>query len=85
MANDRTYDGSSFVWEHLLTLEFLWIGFIERKKDEQTLDEAAGLRTSSGVEGIYYLVYSNGESRVEATEENRPFTREVEKPEIVKS
>ena len=50
--------------EHLLILEFhLEVSFIERKKDERTLGkQAKGLRSSSG-EGIYYLVYSDGQSQ----------------------
>lgn len=48
------------------------VSFIERKKDEQTLDKQAKVLELPAVEGIYYLVYSNGEShKVEATEENR--------------
>ena len=50
----------------------LEVSFIERKKDEQTLDKQAKVLELPVVEGIYYLVYSNGEShKVEATEENR--------------
>ena len=50
----------------------LEVSFIERKKDEQTLDKQAKVLELPAVEGIYYLVYSNGEShKVEATEENR--------------
>ena len=55
----------------------LEVSFIERKKDEQTLDKQAKVLDISPVEGIYYLVYSNGEShKVEATEENRHTLRE---------
>ena len=55
----------------------LEVSFIERKKDEQTLDKQAKILELSTVEGIYYLVYSNGESqKVEATEENRRTLRE---------
>ena len=55
----------------------LEVSFIERKKDEQTLDKQAKVLELPVVEGIYYLVYSNGESRkVEATEENRRTLRE---------
>ena len=55
----------------------LEVSFIERKKDEQTLDKQAKLLELPVVEGIYYLVYSNGEShKVEATEENRRTLRE---------
>ena len=51
--------------------------FIERKKDEQTLGKQAKVLDIPPVEGIYYLVYSNGEShKVEATEENRRTLRE---------
>ncbi len=55
----------------------LEVSFIERKKDEQTLDKQAKVLELPAVEGIYYLVYSNGEShKVEATEENRRTLRE---------
>ena len=55
----------------------LEVSFIERKKDEQTLDKQAKILELSTVEGIYYLVYSNGESqKVEATEEDRQLLRE---------
>ena len=55
----------------------LEVSFIERKKDEQTLDKQAKILELPAVEGIYYLVYSNGEShKVEATEENRHTLRE---------
>ena len=55
----------------------LEVSFIERKKDEQTLDKQAKVLDLPVVEGIYYLVYSNGEShKVEATEENRRTLRE---------
>ena len=36
------------------------VSFIERKKDEQTLDKQAKVLELPAVEGIYYLVYSNG-------------------------
>ena len=50
----------------------LEVSFIERKKDEQTLSKQAKILDISPVEGVYYLVYSNGEShKMEATEENR--------------
>ena len=50
----------------------LEVSFIERKKDEQTLGKQAKVLDIPPVEGIYYLVYSNGEShKMEATEENR--------------
>ena len=55
----------------------LEVSFIERKKDEQTLDKQAKVLELPVVEGIYYLVYSNGEShKMEATEENRRTLRE---------
>ena len=55
----------------------LEVSFIERKKDAQTLDKQAKVLEITAVEGIYYLVYSNGEShKVEATEENRHTLRE---------
>ena len=55
----------------------LEVSFIERKKDEQTLDKQAKVLDLPAVEGIYYLVYSDGESHmVEATEENRRTLRE---------
>lgn len=53
------------------------VSFIERKKDEQTLDKQAKVLELPAVEGIYYLVYSNGESyKMEANEENRRTLRE---------
>ena len=55
----------------------LEVSFIERKKDERTLDQQAKVLEVPVVEGIYYLVYSDGESqRMEATEENRQILRE---------
>lgn len=55
----------------------LEVSFIERKKDEQTLDKQAKVLEVPVVEGIYYLAYSEGESqRMEATEENRQVLRE---------
>ena len=55
----------------------LEVSFIERKKDEQTLDKQAKVLDLPAVEGIYYLVYSNGEShKMEANEENRRTLRE---------
>ena len=55
----------------------LEVSFIERKKDEQTLDKQAKVLELPAVEGIYYLVYSGGESqKMEATEENRQVLRE---------
>ena len=54
----------------------LEVSFIERKKDEQTLDKQAKVLEIPVVEGIYYLVYSNWEShKMEATEENRQILR----------
>ena len=54
----------------------LEVSFIERKKDERTLGKQAKVLEVPVVEGIYYLVYSNGESqRMEATEENRRVLR----------
>ena len=55
----------------------LEVSFIERKKDERTLDKQAKALEVPVVEGIYYLAYSEGESqRMEATEENRQILRE---------
>ena len=55
----------------------LEVSFIERKKDERTLDKQAKALEVPVVEGIYYLAYSEGESqRMEATEENRQVLRE---------
>ena len=55
----------------------LEVSFIKRKKDEQTLGKQAKVLEIPVVEGIYYLVYSNGEShKMEATEENRRTLRE---------
>ena len=55
----------------------LEVSFIERKKDEQTLSKQAKILDIPPVEGVYYLVYSNGESyKMEATEENRRTLRE---------
>lgn len=50
----------------------LEVSFIERKKDEQTLGKQAKVLDIPTVKGIYYLVYSDGQSqRWEANEENR--------------
>ena len=50
----------------------LEVSFVERKKDEQTLDKQAKVLDIPTVKGIYYLVYSDGQSqRWEANEENR--------------
>ena len=54
----------------------LEVSFIERKKDEQTLGKQAKVLEIPPVEGIYYLVYSDGQSqRWEANEENRQILR----------
>ncbi|TPD56282.1 ribonuclease P [Streptococcus symci] len=48
------------------------VSFIERKKDEQTLEKQTKVLEVPVIEGIYYLVYSDGQSqRWEANEENR--------------
>ena len=50
----------------------LEVSFIERKKDEQTLEQQAKVLEVPVVEGIYYLAYSDGQSQWwEANEENR--------------
>ena len=55
----------------------LEVSFIERKKDEQTLEQQAKVLEVPVVEGIYYLTYSDGQcQRWEATEENRRTLRE---------
>lgn len=55
----------------------LEVSFIERKKNERTLGKQAKVLEVPVVDGIYYLVYSNGEShKMEATEENRQILRE---------
>ena len=55
----------------------LEVSFIERKKDERTLDKQAKVLEVPVVEGIYYLVYSDGESqKMEATDENRQILKE---------
>ena len=54
----------------------LEVSFIERKKDEQTLGKQAKVLEVPTVEGVYYLVYSDGQSqRWEANEENRQILR----------
>ena len=54
----------------------LEVSFIERKKDEQTIGKQAKVLEVPVVEGIYYLVYSDGQSqRWEANEENRQILR----------
>ena len=55
----------------------LEVSFIERKKDEQTLDKQAKILELPTVEGMYYLVYTDDQShKIEATEENRRTLRE---------
>ena len=54
----------------------LEVSFIERKKDEQTLDKQAKVLDIPTVKGIYYLAYSDGQSqRWDANEENRQILR----------
>lgn len=54
----------------------LEVSFIERKKDEQTLEKQTKVLEIPPVEGIYYLVYSDGQSqRWDANEENRQILR----------
>ena len=54
----------------------LEVSFIERKKDDQTLEKQAKVLEVPVVEGIYYLSYCDGQSqRWEATEENRQILR----------
>ena len=63
----------------------LEVSFIERKKDDKTLDKQAKVLEVPVAEGIYYLVYSNGEShKMEATEENRQSVREKLSPQEVR-
>lgn len=53
------------------------VSFIERKKDEQTLEKQAKILDIPTVKGIYYLAYSEGQSqRWEANEEKRRTLRE---------
>ena len=55
----------------------LEVSFIERKKDEQTLDKQSKILEIPVVEGMYYLAYTDDQSqKVEATEENRRTLRE---------
>ena len=55
----------------------LEVSFIERKKDEQTLNKQAKILEFPVVEGIYYLAYTDGQSqKVEANEENHRTLRE---------
>lgn len=50
----------------------LEVSFIERKKDEQTLEKQTKVLDIPTVKGIYYLAYSDGQSqRWDANEENR--------------
>lgn len=52
----------------------LEVSFIERKKDEQTLEKQTKVLDIPTVKGIYYLAYSDGQSqRWDANEENRQF------------
>jgi len=54
----------------------LGVSFIERKKDEQTLEKQTKVLEIPTVKGIYYLVNSDGQSqRWEANEENRQILR----------
>lgn len=54
----------------------LEVSFIERKKDEETLEQQAKVLEVPVVEGIYYLTYSDGQSqRWDANEENRQILR----------
>ena len=54
----------------------LEVSFIERKKDEQTLEKQAKVLDIPTVKGIYYLAYSDGQSqRWDANEENRQILR----------
>ena len=54
----------------------LEVSFIERKKAERTLGKQAKVLKVPTVEGVYYLVYSDGQSqRWEANEENRQILR----------
>ena len=54
----------------------LEVSFIERKKDEQTLQKQTKVLEVPVVEGIYYLAYSDGQSqRWDANEENRKILR----------
>ena len=54
----------------------LEVSFIERKKDEQTLEKQTKVLEVPVVEGIYYLGYSDDQSqRWEANEENRQILR----------
>ena len=64
----------------------LEVSFIERKKDEQTLDRQSKILEIPVVEGMYYLAYTDGQSyRIEGTEKNRRTLREkVQNQEIRK-
>lgn len=64
----------------------LEVSFIERKKDEQTLDKQVKVLDIPTVKGIYYLAYSDGQSqRWEANEENhRTLVEKIGSQEIRK-
>ena len=64
----------------------LEVSFIERKKDEQTLDKQSKILEIPVVEGMYYLAYTDGQSyRIEGTEKNRRTLREkVQNQEVRK-
>ena len=64
----------------------LEVSFIERKKDEQTLEKQTKVLEVPVVEGIYYLAYSDGQSqRWEANEENcRALVEKIGSQEIRK-
>lgn len=54
----------------------LEVSFIERKKDEETLEQQAKVLKIPTVKGIYYLAHSDGQSqRWDANEENRQILR----------
>ena len=54
----------------------LEVSFIERKKDEKTLEKQTKVLEVPVVEGIYYLAYSDDQSqRWDANEENRQILR----------
>ena len=64
----------------------LEVSFIERKKDEETLEQQAKVLEIPTVKGIYYLAYSDGQSqRWEANEENhRTLVEKIGSQEIRK-
>lgn len=84
------------VTEHMLALRLygtstdfgisLEVSFIERKKDEETLEQQAKVLEIPTVKGIYYLAYSDGQSqRWEANEENhRTLVEKIGSQEIRK-